>query len=96
MAQASGSSSDTRPAGYDGIRASTSDRYAHGSRRCRRQVAVTEVSTAAVVPPRSLPQNNQFLRPTAMPRSARSAALLPIARSPSSTYRFRAAHRLAA
>jgi len=41
-------------------------------------------STAAVVPPWSLPKNIRLFRPTATPRIARSVALLSISRSPSS------------
>ena len=41
-------------------------------------------STAAVLPPSSLPKNTQLLRPTATPRIARSVPLLSICRSPSS------------
>jgi len=36
-------------------------------------VAIKLVSTAAVLPPLSLPRNVQFLRPTAIPRRLLSA-----------------------
>jgi hypothetical protein len=49
------------------------------------------VSTAAVLPPLSLPKNVQLRRPTAMPRKLLSAPLLSMARSPSSVYRRSAA-----
>jgi hypothetical protein len=50
---------------------------------------------AARSPPRSDPANNQALRPSAMPRSARSAALLVKQMRPSSRKRVNAAQRLA-
>jgi hypothetical protein len=43
-------------------------------------------STAAVWPPDALPTNSQLLRPTAIGRSARSAALLSMARKPWCVY----------
>ena len=66
------------------MRASTSRNHTHGSIFTRSQEATKVRSTAAVLPPLSLPKNVQLLRPTAMPRSDRSAALLSISRSPSS------------
>ena len=50
--------------------------------------------TAARSPPRSGPQNSQDLRPSAMPRSARSAALLLTQIRPSSRKRVNAGQRL--
>lgn len=57
----------------------------HGFTPNAAHVAVKLASVARVRPPRSLPKNNQFLRPMANGFTARSAALLSIARSPSRT-----------
>src|SRR4051794_36273829 len=55
------------------------------------QVPVKEYRTAAVRPPRSLPKNVQFFRPTACARNIRSARLLSMLSSPCSGERQSAA-----
>src|SRR5271165_4149819 len=66
------------------MRESTSRNQANGSTLDRLQEAMKLRSTAAVLPPPSLPKNVQLPRPMAMSRLARSVAPLSISRSPSS------------
>ena len=61
--------------GLFGIFVSTSLSHAHGSTKLFLQLAISDVSTAARCPACSLPTNNQFLRPMAIGRIARSAKL---------------------
>jgi len=58
-----------------------------------RAVAISVYIAAARSPPRSEPAKSQFLRPMAMPRSARSAALLVKQMRPSLRKRVKAAQR---
>src|SRR5262249_28381768 len=58
------------------MRASTSASHACGSTPLSRAVWISVYMTAARSPPRSEPANSHDLRPSAMPRSSRSAALL--------------------
>src|SRR4051794_39085087 len=82
--QTLGSSSSSRPGGVDGSRLRMSWRYAKGSMSWCLQVPVKEYKTAAVRPPRSLPRNVQFRRPSAWARSILSARLLSMLSSPCS------------
>ena len=56
------------------MRESTSENHANGSTLHRLQEAMKLRSTAAVLPPLSLPKNVQLPRPSAMSRFARSVA----------------------
>src|SRR5579871_1134360 len=80
-AQRCGSSSSSRVMGCEAIRDNTSLNQANGSTFTSSQEATKLLSTAAVLPPRSLPRNVQLLRPTAQPRRDRSVWLLSIDRS---------------
>ena len=62
--------------GWEAIRESTSWNQANGSTFTSSQEATKLRSTAAVLPPRSLPKNVQLLRPTAQPRKECSVWLL--------------------
>jgi excisionase family DNA binding protein len=95
LAQVSGSS-EVRSVGWQLIRVSTSVRYAHGFRLCCLALAQRLSSTLAVGRPASPPMNNQFLRPTANGRTARSATLLSMPNRASARYLFREAHWLRA
>ena len=64
--------------GLFGIFVSTSLSHAHGSTKLFLQLAISDVSTAARCPACWLPTNNQFLRPMAIGRIARSAKLLSV------------------
>ena len=75
-----------------GVRESTSWNQANGSTPDRLQEATKLRSTAAVLPPLSLPKNVQLPRPSAMSRLARSVAPLSISSSPSSRKRVSASH----
>ena len=72
------------------MRASTSASQAWGSTSLSLAVWISVYMTAARSPPRSEPANSQALRPRAMPRSARSAALLVRQIRPSSRKRVKA------
>ena len=63
-------------AGWLAMRARTSASHALGSTSLSLAVVMREYMAAARSPPRSLPENSQAFRPRAMPRRARSAALL--------------------
>ena len=76
--QRSGRSSSSRVMGWEAIRESISWNQANGSTFTSSQEATKLRSTAAVLPPRSLPKNVQLLRPTAQPRKERSVWLLSI------------------
>jgi hypothetical protein len=64
-----------------GMRESTSRNQANGSTPFRLHMAMKLSSTAAVLPPLSLPKNIQLPPPMAMSRLARSVAPLSISRS---------------
>jgi hypothetical protein len=64
-----------RVMGWSAMRDRTSLNQAKGSTPARWQEATKLRSTAAVLPPPSLPKNSQLFRPTATPRMARSVAL---------------------
>ena len=74
------------------MRESTSRNQANGSTPHRLQEAMKLRSTAAVVPPLSLPKKVQLPRPSAMSRLARSVAPLSISSSPSSRKRASASY----
>ena len=65
------------------MRPSTSRNQANGSILTSSQEETKLRSTAAVLPPLSLPKKVQLFRPTAKLRNDRSVALLSIDRSPS-------------
>ena len=77
---------------WAGIRASTSQNQANGSTPFRLQEAMKLRSTAAVLPPLSLPKKVQLPRPSAISRLARSVAPLSISNSPSSRKRVSASY----
>src|SRR5579864_7806412 len=87
-----GSNSLNRVMECAGIRDSTSLNQANGSTPHLLQEATKLRSTAAVLPPLSLPKNVQLPRPSAMSRLARSVAPLSISNSPSSRKRVSASH----
>ncbi len=66
------------------MRVSTSRNQAKGSTALRLHIAMKLNSTAAVLPPLSLPKNVQLPRPMAMSGFSRSVAPLSISPSPSS------------
>lgn len=70
-----GNNSAIRVTGWVAIRDRTSLTHKKGSIAARWQDATKLRSTAAVLPPSSLPKKTQLLRPTATPRIARSVAL---------------------
>src|SRR6185436_13349791 len=70
-----GSNSSSRCAGCVAILASVSASQACGSMPFILAVTIRVYIAAARWPPRSEPQNNHDLRPRAIPRTARSAAL---------------------
>ena len=72
------------------MRASTSASQARGSMSLSLAVIMSEYIAAARSPPRSLPANNQALRPSATPRKPRSAALFVRQIRPSSRKRVKA------
>ncbi len=71
-AQKCGSSSSSLVMGNSPIRESTSRNQENGSTLTSSQEVTKLRSTAAVLPPRSLPKKVQLARPTAKQRSARS------------------------
>ena len=71
-AQRCGNSSSSLGMGNSAIRESTSRNQANGSIFTSSQEVTKLRSTAAVLPPRSLPKKVQLARPTAKQRSARS------------------------
>ena len=75
------------------MRRSTSASQACGSTLLSLAVAISVYIAAARSPPRSEPAKSQFLRPMAMPRSARSAALLVKQMRPSLRKRVKAVQR---
>src|SRR4029077_17299515 len=74
--------------------ASTSASHTCGSTPFKRAVWINVYMIAARSPPRSEPANSHDLRPSAMPRSSRSAALLVKQIRPSSRKHVKAAQRL--
>ena len=76
------------------MRRNTSASQACGSTLLSLAVAISVYIEAARSPPRSEPAKSQFLRPMAMPRSARSAALLVKQIRPSLRKPVKAAQRL--
>ena len=92
--QFQGSSSPIRLAGWSGSRANTSASQACGSMPFSFAVAIRLYMTAARSPPRFEPQNSHDLRPSATPRSARSAALFVKQTRPSSRKRVKVVQRL--
>src|SRR5882757_7054998 len=76
------------------MRASTSASQACGSTSLSRTVWIRVYITAARSPPRSEPANSHDFLPSAIPRSARSAALLVRQIRPSSRKRANASQRL--
>lgn len=74
--QFQGRRSGTRDAVVPGSRARTSASHACGSMSFIFAVTIKEYMKAALSPPRSEPAKSQDLLPSAIPRSARSAALL--------------------
>src|SRR2546423_5187375 len=80
-AQRYGSSSSSLVMGNSTMRESTSRNQADGSTFTSSQEVTKLRSTAAVLPPRSLPKKVQLARPTAKHRNARSVGLLSIDRS---------------
>ena len=81
-------------AGYSAMRARTSASQAWGSMSFILAVTIRLYIAAARCPPRSEPANNHDFLPRAMPRSARSAALLLKQIRPSSRKRANAIQRL--
>src|SRR5271166_6835733 len=69
----------------DGNTVNISRKYTHASIPCHLQVSVMLYKIAAVVPPSTLPTNNQFLRPIPMPRKPCSPMLLSISKNPCAT-----------
>src|SRR3546814_855985 len=88
-----GSRSSLCRIGCVAMRASASASQAWGTTSVRPAVAIRLYMTAARWPPRSEPQNSQDFRPNAMPRRARSAALLERQTRPSSRNRVKAVQR---
>lgn len=88
-----GSKSSIRFARWSAMRARTSASQVRASTSLSLQVSISVNMAAARLPPLSLPQNVQLRRPTAMPRTARSAALLLMQSLPSSRKRVKALHR---
>jgi hypothetical protein len=74
--------------------ARTSASHAWGSTSLSFAVPIREYMMAARWPPRSDPAKSQDLRPRAIPRRARSAALLERSMRPSSRKRVKPDHRL--
>ena len=73
--QDQGRSSCRRVCGRSAMRSRTSASHACGSTSLSFAVPMSVYITAARTPPRSEPANSHDLRPSAIPRSARSAAL---------------------
>jgi hypothetical protein len=91
--QCQGSSSWMRLAGWLGRRARTSASQARGSMPFSLALSIRVYIAAARRPPSSEPANVQLRLPTAIPRSARSAALFDKQTLPSSRKRVKAGQR---